>query len=72
MQVDKSTAEEIYAHAYYLFQSGNFLHARHLFGILAVFFPQETKYILAVAGCLHLEKEFQMAAEVYEIAVRPI
>ncbi len=70
MQIDKSTAEEIYTHAYYLFQSGNFLHARHLFGILTVFFPQETRYILGVAGCLHLEKEFQMAAEIYEIAAK--
>lgn len=53
--------EHFYDQGYRCFTSGNYKVARAFFSLLALYFPLETKYMLAVGNCHHREKQYEKA-----------
>lgn len=65
MGVSNSYLENIYAQAYRLYNTGKYIEATHLFRILIMLNPMEPKYILGLAACFHMLKEYKNAIESY-------
>jgi len=57
--------EGIYAQAYQLYNTGKYTEASHLFRMLVMLNTTEVKYILGLAACLHMLKEYQNAVQTY-------
>lgn len=57
--------EEIYAHAYRLYNTGIYVEASRLFRLLMILNPQDVRYYLGLAACLHMRKEYSDAAQAY-------
>src|SRR5580658_2269831 len=61
MEVNPQVLENIYAQAYRLYNTGKYVEASHLFRILIMINSLETKYMLGLAACFHMLKEYQNA-----------
>lgn len=59
--------EGIYAQAYRLYNTGKYKDALQLFRLLGSLAPTEARYILGMAACFHLLKEFNDALETYAV-----
>lgn len=57
--------EGIYAQAYRLYNTGKYSEAIHLFRMLVMLNTTESKYILGLAACFHMLKEYQNAVQTY-------
>ncbi len=57
--------ENIYAEAYRLYNTGKYAEAVHLFRILIMFNAMEPKYMLGLAACFHMLKEYTHAVQTY-------
>jgi type III secretion system low calcium response chaperone LcrH/SycD len=57
--------ESIYAQAYRLYNSGKFAESAHLFRLLLVLEPTESKHYIGFAACLHMLKEYELAIKSY-------
>lgn len=66
--VSSSYLEGIYSQAYRLYNTGKYTEAIHLFRILIMFNPMEPKYMLGLAACFHMLKDYTTAIENYTIA----
>lgn len=62
MGFDKAFFESIYAHAYNLFQTGNYKKAGDVYRILMVVEPRDPRHVMGLASCLHHLKEYKEAA----------
>lgn len=60
-----AVVEGIYAQAYRLYNTGKYSEAIHLFRMLVVLNTTESKYILGLAACFHMLKEYQNAIHTY-------
>ena len=60
--------ENVYAHAYQLYNSGKYTEAGYLFRLLMVLEPTEVKHYIGLAATMHMQKEFENAVRVYAIA----
>jgi len=65
MGMSSSQTEHIYAQAYRLYNIGKYGEASHLFRILVMINAMETKYMLGLAACHHMMKEYVNAIESY-------
>jgi type III secretion system low calcium response chaperone LcrH/SycD len=65
MGVSPSYLESIYAQAYRLYNTGKYAEAAHLFRILVMFNAMEPKYMLGLAACFHMLKEYVNAIQTY-------
>lgn len=65
MNMNPNTLESMYAQAYRLYNSGKYVEAIHLFRLLILLNTMESKYILGLAACFHMLKEYQNAIEAY-------
>lgn len=63
--VSDSYLENIYAQAYRLYNTGKYAEAIHLFRILIMLNAMEPKYMLGLAACFHMLKEYQNAIQMY-------
>lgn len=68
MGVSSSYLEGIYAQAYRLYNTGKYAEAVHLFRILVMFNAMEPKYMVGLAACFHMLKDFSNAIQNYTIA----
>lgn len=59
--------EGIYGQAYRLYNTGKFKDASQLFRMLIMINSTEPKYIMGLAACFHMLKEYKNAADTYAI-----
>jgi len=57
--------ENVYAQAYRLYNTGKYAEATHLFRILIMLNAMEPKYMLGLAACFHMLKEYFNAIQTY-------
>lgn len=65
MGINSNILESIYAQAYRLYNTGKYIEASHLFRILIMMNVSEPKYLLGLAACFHMLKEYKNAIETY-------
>jgi type III secretion system low calcium response chaperone LcrH/SycD len=65
MGVSDSYLENVYAQAYRLYNTGKYPEATHLFRILIMLNAMEPKYMLGLAACFHMLKEYYNAIQTY-------
>jgi type III secretion system low calcium response chaperone LcrH/SycD len=65
MGVSDQYLENVYAQAYRLYNTGKYVEATHLFRILIMLNAMEPKYMLGLAACFHMLKEYQNAIQTY-------
>lgn len=63
--ISDESMESIYGHAYRSYNSGNYDEGRELFRVLTMLNPLEPKYLLGVAACNHMLKDYEKAIESY-------
>ena len=63
--VSESYLENVYAQAYRLYNTGKYGEAIHLFRILIMLNAMEPKYMLGLAACFHMLKEYTNAIQTY-------
>lgn len=66
--VSNNYLEGVYAQAYRLYNTGKYAEAIHLFRILVMLNPMEPKYMVGLAACFHMLKDFSNAVQNYTIA----
>lgn len=59
--------EGIYGQAYRLYNTGKFRDASQLFRMLIMINSTEPKYVMGLAACFHMLKEYKNAANTYAI-----
>jgi type III secretion system low calcium response chaperone LcrH/SycD len=59
--------EGIYGQAYRLYNTGKFKDANQLFRLLIMINPVEPKYVMGLAACFHMLKEYKSAVDTYTI-----
>lgn len=62
-----AVVEGIYAQAYRLYNTGKYSEASHLFRMLVMLNTTESKYILGLAACFHMLKEYLNAVQTYSM-----
>ena len=67
MGLTDEMVEGIYGQAYRLFNNGKYNDADQLFRLLLMINPTEGKYTMGLAACLHMQKDYKAAADVYAI-----
>jgi type III secretion system low calcium response chaperone LcrH/SycD len=67
MGMSSQLLEGIYAQAYRLYNTGKYVEATHLFRMLILFDPTEPKYLLGLAACFHMLKEYKNAIQTYTL-----
>lgn len=60
-----SMVEGLYAQAYRLYNTGKYVEASHIFRMLILLNTTESKYILGLAACFHMLKEYKNAIQAY-------
>jgi type III secretion system low calcium response chaperone LcrH/SycD len=63
--VSSQFLEGVYAQAYRLYNTGKYTEASHLFRMLILMDPTEAKYVLGLAACFHMLKEYKNAVQTY-------
>ena len=69
MGVSHSYLENVYAQAYRLYNTGKYVEATHLFRILIMLNAMEPKYMLGLAACFHMIKEYFNAIQTYTMCI---
>ncbi|KIC71086.1 MULTISPECIES: SycD/LcrH family type III secretion system chaperone [Candidatus Protochlamydia] len=65
MGVNSNILESVYAQAYRLYNTGKYIEAVHLFRVLIMMNYAESKYVLGLAACFHMMKEYKNAIQTY-------
>lgn len=65
--MDSKFLEGLYAQAYRLYNTGKYVEAGHMFRSLILLNSMESKYILGLAACFHMLKEYKNAVQTYTI-----
>ena len=68
MGLSSQMLEGIYAQAYRLYNTGKYLEASHLFRTLIVMDPTQSKYLVGLAACFHMLKEYKNAIYTYTMS----
>ncbi len=66
-KMDPQYLEGLYAQAYHLYNTGNFADAIPIFRMLILLNSMEFKYVLGLAACHHLLKEYENAIKIYTV-----
>lgn len=61
------SSESIYSQAYLLYNTGKYNDAAELFRLLIMLNATEPKYIMGLAACFHMMKEYEGAASAYSL-----
>lgn len=67
MGLTDAMVEGIYGQAYRLYNTGKFLDASRLFRLLIMLNATEPKYVMGLAACFHMLKEYKNAVDTYTI-----
>lgn len=66
-QMSPGYLEGIYAQAYHLYNSGKFADAAEIFRLLILYNSMESKYLMGLAACFHMLKEYVNAIQTYTL-----
>lgn len=66
--ISDEAAEGIYGQAYLLYNTGRYKDAGELFRLLIMMNATESKYLIGLAACYHMMKEYQSAGSTYNLA----
>lgn len=67
MGIDPQAMESLYSQAYRLYNTGKYSEALHIFRMLIIMNSTEPKYMMGLAACLHMMKEYKNAIETYSL-----
>ncbi len=65
LSLSDDVMETIYSHAYNLYNNGKYSEASYIFRLLIMLDCTLSKYQMGLAACLHMEKKYLPAAQVY-------
>lgn len=65
--LNDESIEGIYGQAYLLYNTGKYKDAAELFRLLIMLNSTESKYVMGLAACFHMMKEYQGAAAAYTL-----
>lgn len=65
--MNDNMVEGIYGQAYRLYNNGKYKDAAHLFRLLIMLNSTESKYLMGLAACFHMMKEYKSASETYAL-----
>ena len=65
MGLSNEMVEGIYSYAYRLYNTGKYEPASQLFRLLIMLNPTEAKYLMGLAACFHMEKDWEQAGVTY-------
>lgn len=66
--ISDESAEGIYGQAYLLYNTGRYRDAGEVFRLLITLNSTEPKYLIGLAACYHMMKEYQSAGSTYNLA----
>jgi len=64
-KISDGKIEEMYSQAYHLYNTGKYKQAIQLFRLLILINADNPKYVMGVAACFHMMKEYKNAVESY-------
>ncbi|OUS27682.1 CesD/SycD/LcrH family type III secretion system chaperone [Gammaproteobacteria bacterium 45_16_T64] len=67
--IDEKSIEACYGVAFNFYQSGRFSDALDVFKFLCLISPYDQKYVLGLAACRQMEKQYKEAIEAYSFAM---
>ena len=67
MGLTDAMVEGIYGQAYRLYNTGKYKEASQLFRLLMMLNAKQPKYLLGLAACFHMMKEYKNAVEIYTV-----
>jgi type III secretion system low calcium response chaperone LcrH/SycD len=67
--INNESMEGMYAQAYRLYNTGKYVEAIHLFRMLIMMNSREPKYMLGLAACFHMLREYRNAIEIYTLCL---
>lgn len=67
MGLTDAMVEGIYGQAYRLYNTGKYHDAAQLFRLLIMLNATEPKYVMGLAACFHLMKEYKSAVDTYAV-----
>jgi type III secretion system low calcium response chaperone LcrH/SycD len=67
--IDEQSIEACYGVAYNFYQSGRFSDALDVFQFLCLVSPYDQKYVLGLAACRQMEKQYKKAIDAYSFAM---
>ena len=67
-QIPPKVLEGLYTHAYTMYNQGRYEDAGNLFRVLVMMDPEEYRFTLGLAACMHMQKLYSEAAAIYVIA----
>lgn len=65
MRASPARLEEFYQHGYMLYKFGRYKHAETYFHMLVLADPGNPKYLMALAACMHMQKQYLTAVQLY-------
>jgi type III secretion system low calcium response chaperone LcrH/SycD len=65
--IPDSKVSTLYAQAYQLYNTGKYRDAIEIFRILILLDSTESKFMMGIAACLHMMKEYNAALEAYTL-----
>lgn len=65
--VPDDAMESLYSQAYLLYNTGRYKDAIQVFRLLALLNPMESKFIMGLAACFHMMKEYRSASSTYAL-----
>lgn len=65
--VSDESAEGVYGQAYLLYNTGRYRDAAEIFRLLIMLNSTEAKYLMGLAACYHMLKEYQSASSTYNL-----
>lgn len=67
MGISNEMMEAIYSFGYRLYNNGKYQQAAPVFRLLVMLEPGQGKYLMGLAACFHMSKEYQNAATTYSL-----
>lgn len=67
MGITDESVESIYGQAYLLYNTGKYKDAAELFRLLIMLNSTEPKYVMGLAACMHMMKEYEGASATYTL-----
>lgn len=68
LNLSENVMEGIYTHAYNFYNRGLYNESIHIFRLLTLLDPLETKFLIGLAACLHMQKKYEQALQIYLMA----
>lgn len=67
MSLPPGYLENIYSQAYQLYNTGKYSDASNMFRLLIMFNAMEAKYVMGLAACYHMMKDYVSAIQTYTL-----